>query len=177
MKPVNLLPWRQSRQRYRLRLMCLVTAAIVLIGAMSGFALGLCWRVQTSTLESILGSEREENRALARRETQLQQHRQKQEQQQNVSKRRQATLAWQKRLADLASALPEQAWLTALSWQNNTLTLSGSLNRFSALQALDKAMQQVDGFQPATAGKMTRDKEGRWLFNYQMTRSVSDAAP
>jgi pilus assembly protein HofN len=177
MTPVNLLPWRQVRLRRRLRVGYLVFFLLTVATLVVMSSRLLLWRTQSATLDIHLSAEAQVNRALAQREAQLKQRQQAQVQQQQTETARRLTQDWQTRLARLAADLPAQAWLTGLSYQNDVLTLSGTLNRFSALQEVDAMMAHVDGFQPAVAGKMERDKEGRWLFNYRMNRSVPNAAP
>lgn len=174
---VNFLPWRQSRQRKRRRLGGLVLAGVMLALLMSGASRLAQSRLQERLLVCHVDAERQVIRALTLREEQIGLRLQEREQQLRQQTARRQTLAWQARLAALTERLPAQAWLTGLSYQNDVLQLSGVLVRFSALHSLDEQMQHIDGFQPAIAGKMARDKDGRWLFNYQMKRRAVDAAP
>ncbi|TCQ73482.1 fimbrial assembly protein PilN [Raoultella ornithinolytica] len=95
---------------------------------------------------------------------QLQQH----EKQRLRRQQRELTRAWQPRLGRIASLMPEQAWLTRLEYQQNTLTLSGLTLRLNALSALETALTTVDAFRPAKTGETRRDTGGRWLFSFSL---------
>ncbi|MEO3991636.1 PilN domain-containing protein [Pseudocitrobacter cyperus] len=174
---VNFLPWRQSRLRRRRFRGCLIVAGMLLLAMVTGGIRLGDLRLSNAALAQKIEAERQLLRALTLREEQLNARQQAQKLLQREASARLKTLAWQARLQALAAQLPEQAWLTGLGYQNDVLTLSGVLNRFSALHALDETMQHIAEFHPAVAGKMTRDDAGRWLFNYQIKRSVADAAP
>lgn len=174
---VNFLPWRQSRLRKRILHGGLILAGIMLTLLMLGGNRLVASHLQDTLMVCHIDAERQLIHALAQREELLRRRLQERAQQQRQQSVRRQTLAWQARLVALAEQLPAQAWLTGLSYQNDVLSLSGVLARFSALHSLDEQMQHVDGFQPAVAGKMARDKDGRWLFNYQIKRRVADAAP
>lgn len=174
---VNFLPWRQSRQRKRLRLGGLVLGGVMLVLLTLGGSRQVESRLQEALLVCHVDAEGQLIRALTQREAQFRLRLEERAQQQRQQATRRQTFAWQARLVALAEQLPAQAWLTDLSYQNDVLQLSGVLARFSALHALDEQMQRIDGFQPAVAGKMARDKDGRWLFNYQMKRRSADATP
>jgi pilus assembly protein HofN len=174
---VNFLPWRQSRQRKRLRLGGLILAGTMLTLLASGGSRQVESSLQATLLICHVEAERQLIHALSLREEQLRLQLEERALLQRQQAARRQTLAWQARLVALAEQLPAQAWLTSLSYQDDVLQLSGVLARFSALHALDEQMQRIDGFQPAVAGKMARDKDGRWLFNYRMKWRAADAAP
>lgn len=174
---VNFLPWRQSRQRKRLRLAYLIVTGVMLALLVAGASRQVESRLQETLLACHVDAERQLIHALTQREEHFRQQLEERALLQRQQATRQQTFAWQARLVALAEQLPAQAWLTGLSYQNDVLQLSGVLARFSALHALDEQMQRIDGFQPAVAGKMARDKDGRWLFSYQMKRRSADAAP
>ncbi|KAA1047754.1 PilN domain-containing protein [Pseudocitrobacter sp. 73] len=174
---VNFLPWRQSRQRKRLRLACLIVTGVVLALLVAGASRQVESRLQEALLVCRIDAERQLIRALTQREEHFRQQLEERALLQRQQATRQQTFAWQARLVELAEQLPAQAWLTGLSYQKDVLSLSGVLARFSALHSLDEQMQRIDGFGPAIAGKMARDKDGRWLFHYQMKRRVADVAP
>lgn len=174
---VNFLPWRQSRQRKRIRLACLCVTGVMLTLLVAGGSRLAESRLQETRLVCHVEAERQLIRALTQREEQFRLRLAERAQQQRQQAARRQTAAWHARLVSLAEQLPAQAWLTGLTYQNDVLSLSGVLVRFSALHDLDEQMQRIDGFQPAVAGKMARDKDGRWLFSYQMKRRAADAAP
>ena len=174
---VNFLPWRQSRQRKRLRLAFFIVTGVMLALLVAGASRQVESRLQETLLACHVDAEGQLIRALTQREAQFRLRLEERAQQQRQQATRRQTFAWQARLVALAEQLPPQAWLTSLSYQNDELSLSGVLARFSALHALDEQMQRIDGFGPAVAGKMARDKDGRWLFSYQMKRRVADVAP
>lgn len=174
---VNFLPWRQGREKRRRRRWVLITALLTLTAILGGGIAVEGWRSRGTVISANLDAERLLAQALKQREMQLTRRQQSHTTRRYHDAIRRSTLAWQTRLTDLAAALPAQAWLTRLDYQNGVLALSGSLSRFSALHPLNDMLQHIDEFQPAVAGKMARDEKGRWLFNYTLKRNIADAAP
>lgn len=174
---VNFLPWRQSRQRKRIRRACLMAGLVLLaVMATGGIRYGEL-RARRAALIVHIDAERQLIRALAQREAAFRERERVAQQRQREYAARQHTAAWEARLVELAEKLPARAWLTELTYQNEVLSLSGALMRPAVLRAVDETLRQMAGFSPAVAGKMTRDKAGRWLFNYQMKRRADDATP
>ncbi|WP_393970271.1 hypothetical protein [Kluyvera intermedia] len=90
---------------------------------------------------------------------------------------RQKTQAWSSRLTQLAEKLPAPAWLTALSYRDGVLSLTGTLTQFSAFSTLDEGFASVADFLPGQAEKIQRDSAGLWLFEYQLREDVGHEAP
>lgn len=76
--------------------------------------------------------------------------------------------AWQPALESLASAMPRQAWLTALRYQPPSLTLTGYTTSLPALAAMTDALKRVTGFNPGPAGELQQDSLGRWMFSFKL---------
>ena len=68
--------------------------------------------------------------------------------------------ARQPALESLASAMPRQAWLTALRYQPPSLTLTGYTTSLPALAAMTDALKRVTGFNPGPAGELQQDSPG-----------------
>lgn len=104
----------------------------------------------------------------------VQQRQQRWQQVQARNKQREQTRSWQRVLQGLAELLPEQAWLTKITWQQETLELTGNTLSFAALKALEAQLRQQPLFQLSCPGETQQDAQGRWQFEYQLTRKVSD---
>ncbi|MDM1724098.1 DNA utilization protein HofN, partial [Escherichia coli] len=87
---------------------------------------------------------------------------------------RQFTRDWQSALEALAALLPEHAWLTTISWQQGTLEIKGLTTSITALNALETSLRQDASFHLNQRGATQQDAQGRWQFEYQLTRKVSD---
>lgn len=88
-------------------------------------------------------------------------------------RQRQFTRDWQSALEALAALLPEHARLTTISWQQGTLEIKGLTTSITALNALETSLCQ-DAFFISISGGTQQDAQGRWQFEYQLTRKVSD---
>ncbi len=86
---------------------------------------------------------------------------------------RQFTRDWQSALEALAALLPEHARLTTISWQQGTLEIKGLTTSITALNALETSLRRCI-FSSQSAGATQQDAQGRWQFEYQLTRKVSD---
>ena len=89
-------------------------------------------------------------------------------------RQRQFTRDWQSALEALAALLPEHAWLTTISWQQGTLEIKGLTTSITALNALETSLRQDASFHLNQRGATQQDAQGRWQFEYQLTRKVSD---
>ncbi len=76
-------------------------------------------------------------------------------------------------LTDLANLLPEQAWLTSLNYQQETLELEGLARTFDALLTLETSLRHYVSFPLNRTGATRQDAQGRWQFHYQLTRSAA----
>ncbi len=87
----------------------------------------------------------------------------------------QQCLAWRDNEQWLwAALLPEHAWLTTISWQQGTLEIKGLTTSITALNALETSLRQDASFHLNQRGATQQDAQGRWQFEYQLTRKVSD---
>ncbi|EFU0983780.1 PilN domain-containing protein [Salmonella enterica] len=156
---VNLLPWRRQHYVARLRLWCVVWgASLLLIASLATIARLVFWQ-EGRINELLLTAENGRTTALAANIPQLQQ--------------RELTQAWQSILTDLANLLPDQAWLTSLNYQQETLELEGLARTFDALLTLETSLRHYVSFPLNRTGATRQDAQGRWQFHYQLTRSAA----
>lgn len=64
--------------------------------------------------------------------------------------------------------------LTTISWQQGTLEIKGLTTSITALNALETSLRQDASFHLNQRGATQQDAQGRWQFEYQLTRKVSD---
>lgn len=175
LRPVNLMRWREHRRRNMLRFWGLMFSAPALIALALAFG-GRATLAQSAVLQAVYArGEAQRQQALTQREQALMSHRTQREKGLRREQRRQQTLFWQSGLRALANCLPEQAWLTALSWQNGVLHLRGAAARFNALPALDRALRALPGYCSVTSGATSRGSNGLWQFSYTLVREPRDA--
>lgn len=86
---------------------------------------------------------------------------------------RQFTRDWQSALEALAALLPEHAWLTTISWQQGTLEIKAD-NKHYRVKRAGNVTPPGCIFSSQSAGATQQDAQGRWQFEYQLTRKVSD---
>lgn len=165
---INLLPWREMRRRQRLRLW-LLSAGGLLLGLLMALSLSRASQDADDRSGSVrLAAENQLYAALQQRERLMQEQLRQHEKQRLRQQQRELTRSWQPRLRQIASLVPEPAWLTRLEYQQNTLTLNGLTLRLNALSTLATALTMVDGFRPAKTGETRRDAGGRWLFSFSL---------
>lgn len=172
---INLLPWRQSR-----RYACLQWWGALLSGsllAIVGIALGYYALSRVDNRVELLLADAEKTRAeaLIALKPHLQQRQQQWQQAQQREKRREQMRSWQSVLQGVAELLPEQAWLTGMTWQQDTLALTGLTLNITALQRLETQLRKHPRFQLASSGETRQDAQGRWQFHYRLIRSVMHA--
>ena len=149
--PINFLPWRQQRRTAFLRFWLLMFVAPLLL------AVGI-----TLILRLTSNAEARVDTVLLQAEQQLAHSLQ-------ITKR-----DWQSALEALAALLPEHAWLTTISWQQGTLEIKGLTTSITALNSLETSLRQDASFHLNQRGATQQDAQGRWQFEYQLTRKVSD---
>lgn len=168
---INLLPWRQTRRRACLRFWSVLFGASLLLS--SGVLLRYYSVLSVENQVELLLADAEKTRAEAlmalKPRVQLRQQRWQQVQARN--KQREQTRSWQRVLQRLAELLPEQAWLTKITWQQETLELTGNTLSFAALKALEAQLRQLPLFKLGSPGKTQQDVQGRWQFHYRLMRS------
>ncbi|EMN8065039.1 PilN domain-containing protein [Escherichia coli] len=158
--PINFLPWRQQRRTAFLRFWLLMFVAPLLL------AVGID--------AVLLQAEQQLARSLQITKPRLLEQQQLREQRSQRQRQRQFTRDWQSALEALAALLPEHAWLTTISWQQGTLEIKGLTTSITALNALETSLRQDASFHLNQRGATQQDAQGRWQFEYQLTRKVSD---
>lgn len=170
---VNLLPWRRQHYVARLRLWCVVWgASLLLIASLATIARLVFWQ-EGRINELLLTAENGRTTALAANIPQLQQRQRQQQARLQRQAQRELTQAWQSILTDLANLLPDQAWLTSLNYQQETLELEGLARTFDALLTLETSLRHYVSFPLNRTGATRQDAQGRWQFHYQLTRSAA----
>ncbi len=122
----------------------------------------------------LLQAEQQLARSLQITKPRLLEQQQLREQRSQRQRQRQFTRDWQSALEALAALLPEHAWLTTISWQQGTLEIKGLTTSITALNALETSLRQDASFHLNQRGATQQDAQGRWQFEYQLTRKVSD---
>lgn len=170
MKTTNFLPWRQWRQQRCWRLWTLLFAGSLLLSLAAMTSLRSRFAIRSHALEMYLASDRAIQHTLeAHRARWRAQHEQQQLTQQAavlLSK----TQAWQPTLVSLALALPEQAWLTQMSFQQSSLILKGYATTLLSLQKLTDSLKHFAGFTLGPAGELQQDNQGRWMYSFTLQR-------
>ncbi|EEC0303240.1 PilN domain-containing protein [Salmonella enterica] len=170
---VNLLPWRRQHYVARLRLWCVVWgASLLLIASLATIARLVFWQ-EGRINELLLTAENGHTTALAANIPQLQQRQRQQQARLQRQAQRELTQAWQSILTDLANLLPDQAWLTSLNYQQETLELEGLARTFDALLTLETSLRHYVSFPLNRTCATRQDAQGRWQFHYQLTRSAA----
>lgn len=168
---INLLPWRQTRRRACLRFWCVLFGASLLLSI--GVLLRYYSVLSVENRAELLLADAEKTRAeaLMALKPRMQQRQQRWHQVQVRNKQRKQTQSWQRVLQELAELLPEQAWLTKMTCQQDTLELMGNTLNFAALKTLEAQLRQQPLFQLSSPGETQQDAQGRWQFHYRLTRS------
>ena len=170
MKTTNFLPWRQWRQQRCWRFWTLLFAGSLLLSLAAMTSLRSRFAIRSHALEMYLASDRAIQHTLeAHRARWRAQHEQQQLTQQAailLSK----TQAWQPILVSLALALPEQAWLTQMSFQQSSLILKGYATTLLSLQKLTDSLKHFAGFTLGPAGELQQDNQGRWMYSFTLQR-------
>lgn len=169
--PINLLPWRQTRRYACLRFWGVFFSASLLLNIGVALIYYSAFSVESRGERLLVEAENKRVAALTALKPRLQQHQQQWQQVQARNKQRDQTRRWQQILQGLAELLPEQAWLTKMTWQQGTLELTGNALNFSALKALETQLRQLPLFALNRAGETQQDAQGRWQFHYRLTRS------
>ena len=163
---INLLPWRETRRRQRLRLGGLLVVAMALSIAALTIAVRTLRQMDAAQQAMHTQADNVLYSALLHRERDMREEIQRGE--------RQARQA-QRRLLSLAALLPEPLWLTRLDYQPQGITLYGLALNLKAVAALEKALSKLEGFQPVTPGATRRDAQGRWSFSFFLAGETTDA--
>ncbi|EOT1157627.1 PilN domain-containing protein [Escherichia coli] len=160
--PINFLPWRQQRRTAFLRFWLLMFVAPLLLAVGITLILRLTSNAEARVDTVLLQAEQQLARSLQITKPRL------------LERQRQFTRDWQSALEALAALLPEHAWLTTISWQQGTLEIKGLTTSITALNSLETSLRQDASFHLNQRGATQQDAQGRWQFEYQLTRKVSD---
>ncbi|EFK3892422.1 PilN domain-containing protein [Escherichia ruysiae] len=172
--PINFLPWREQRRTAFLRFWLLMFVAPLLLVVGITLMLRLTTNAEVRVDAVLLQAEQQRASTLQASKPRLLERQQLREQRLQRQCQRQFTRDWQSALESLAALFPEHAWLTTISWQQGTLEVKGLATNITALNALEKALRQDASFQLNQRGATQQDAQGRWQFEYQLTRTVSD---
>lgn len=165
---VNLLPWRHSVSRRRIR--CRISVIVFVIALLvSGFWGGWSLLHQQVLILQKQGSELEnQHRKLQavlyqQQGESLQDGRQSrgQEQQDRVSR-------WEDILTKLASKLPENSWLRTIGWQTSKLTLEGYTSEIDDLEKIEILLKQLPGVFHIKAGPVSDQGEQGLAYTFIM---------
>lgn len=171
--PINFLPWRQQRRTAFLRFWLLMFVAPLLLAVGITLILRLTGSAEARIDAVLLQAEQQLARSLQITKPRLLEQQQLREQRSQRQRQRQFTRDWQSALEALAALLPEHAWLTTISWQQGTLEIKGLTTSITALNALETSLRQDASFHLNQRGATQQDAQGRWQFEYQLTRKVS----
>ncbi|EER4899651.1 PilN domain-containing protein [Escherichia coli] len=160
--PINFLPWRQQRRTAFLRFWLLMFVAPLLLAVGITLILRLTSSAEARVDAVLLQGEQQLAHSLQITKPRL------------LERQRQFTRDWQSALEALAALLPEHAWLTTISWQQGTLEIKGLTTSITALNALETSLRQDASFHLNQREATQQDAQGRWQFEYQLTRKVSD---
>ena len=154
---INLLPWRQTRRRACLRFWSVLFGVSLLlsIGVLLRYYSVLSVENQVELL--LADAEKTRAEALMALKPRVQQRQQRWQQVQARNKQREQTRSWQRVLQGLAELLPEQAWLTKITWQQETLELTGNTLSFAALKALEAQLRQLPLFKLGSPGETQQE--------------------
>lgn len=172
--PINFLPWRQQRRAAFLRFWLLIFVAPLLLAVGITLIQRLSYNAEAHVDAILLEAEQQLARSLQVTKPRLLERQQLREQHLRRQHQRQFTRDWQPALEALATLLPEHAWLTTISWQQGTLEIKGLTTSITALNALETSLRQDGSFHLNQRGATQQDAQGRWQFEYQLTRTVSD---
>lgn len=156
----NLLPWRRKQRVRRLRFWGLLYVASLLVMLAGGVSLRAAQSLSSQALQSDLAGTRAVQKVLKARQPQPAAL--------NTPSQPPEPVAWQPALESLAGAMPQQAWLTALRYQQPSLILTGYASSLPALSAMTDALKRVAGFNPGPTGELQQDSQGRWMFYFQL---------
>ncbi|AUT28239.1 MULTISPECIES: PilN domain-containing protein [Escherichia] len=172
--PINFLPWRQQRRTTFFRFWLLMFVAPLLLAVVITQMLRLTSNAEARVDAVLLQAEQQLARGLQVTKPRLLERQQFREQRLQRQRQRQFTRDWQSALESLATLLPEHAWLTTISWQQGTLEVKGLTANITALNTLETSLRQDATFQLNQRGATQQDAQGRWQFEYRLTRKVSD---
>lgn len=174
---VNFLPWRRTRLLRQLRYWSMCVCAVWLVCGVVVWAAREHWQDERCVHEMHAQMAQHISQQLAQRVQQRNVQILQSSQLRQRQAGRQKTQAWSPRLMQLAEKLPAQAWLTALSYRDGVLSLTGTLTQFSAFSTMDGGFASVADFLPGHAEKIQQDSAGFWMFEYQLREALGHETP
>ena len=165
---VNFLPWRARQQRRCLRVWTTIFSATLLLIVLLAVMLRMHALQENQRLTWVQQAGITLQTGLAQRQARLLAQQAERQTRQQRHRRLQATREWQRTLTRLADALPAQAWLNELRFQQGALSLAGYAVSFAALGELETALNALPGLRMGKPGAASRDTQGRWQFNYDL---------
>lgn len=182
--PVNLLPWREQRRRTRKRfwLMLLVASSLLCCVLTAMLHYSIQQNNQQLSLinqqQQALNQELQQRLNTAQRQYQQQQH--LQQTSVNRQQRQQVMRRWRLLLEQIANDLPDDAWLTQLSYQQPSvkttasasfqLRIEGFAANIKALQGSARAFSHLPGFATAHHGNTEREGDN-WRFCFLLAET------
>lgn len=176
MRTTNFLPWRRARQAHCWRFWGLLFAFSALLTLILLISMRITPEAELQAMRERLTADTAIRQALENRNTRWRERLEQRQQPQDRSMRTSVTLSWRPLLMALGQAMPEQAWLTQIHYQQHTLMLTGYASSLSALVSLESALRQFTGFTFGRNGEMQQDTQGRWQFRYQLTQTEAAGA-
>lgn len=170
MKTTNFLPWRQWRQQRCWRFWTLLFTGSLLLSLAAMTSLRSRFAIRSHALEIYLASDRAIQHTLEAHRARWRAQHEQQQLTQQAAVLLTKTQAWQPTLVSLALALPEQAWLTQMSFQQSSLVLKGYATTLLSLQKLTDSLKHFAGFTLGPAGELQQDSQGRWMYSFTLQR-------
>lgn len=167
---INFLPWRQARRAACLHFWSLMFGGALLLAGGITLSRYLVKSAETRVGSVLLQAEQQRATALQASRAGLQKRQKLRQQVLLQRQQREQTREWQTILQELAALLPEQAWLTKITYQQETLVLSGLAINVSTLAAFETSLRRHAVFQLTHRGATQQDAEGYWQFAWQLTR-------
>lgn len=167
---INFLPWREARRAACLHFWALMFGGALLLAGGVTVSRYLVKSAETRVGSVLLQAEQQRATALQASRAGLQKRQQQRQQALLQRQQREQTREWQSVLQELAALLPEQAWLTKITYQQETLALSGLAINVNALAAFETSLRRHAAFQLTHRGATQQDAQGYWQFAWQLTR-------
>lgn len=178
MKPVNLLPWRESLRQQRLRLWSLLLIGMPLIVLSKIVSLHLSGNTRPlqllqehgQTLHTALASQLKEVALLA---VQVEK---KEATAHKLASRLAENQRWEESLARLATTIPDNLWLIQMRYAGQRLMVDGVATTARALTTFETQSWLDNEFGPLRTGAVLRNTKGQLTFSLSWPREVSNDA-
>jgi len=167
-KTINFLPWRHRRQQLCWRLWTLLFAGSLLFSLTVMLSLQARYAMNSHALEVYLAGDKTIQHQLEAHRARWRALHDEQQLTQQAAILLAKTQSWQPTLVSLALAMPEQAWLTQMTFQQSSLVLKGYATTLLSLQTLTESLKYFAGFTPGPAGELQQDSQGRWMYSFRL---------